>query len=215
MPPLSIKKDVAVLESQISQYIKSVQQYAPTYHNLTEIVEKDVQIENLKKLSVNDMNFDLALGDLKNESDSLNEKLWTVLNTLQDARQKLLDLPDEYEEFPSDFTDNPLLSLELLAYASKLAKFTTIPATTDLNIGPANYIWPGEDNLRRGVMAMAVKYRDVLIGEEKEEVPEQEVKEEKEQEVVERRPSFEYGDRPPKVEPSVGLDLLDSDEESD
>lgn len=56
---------------------------------------------------------------------------------------------------------------ELLEYAMKLAKFSKAPpAVASQPIHPNNYIWPAEDALRRGMLAMASLKPDDLIRNE-------------------------------------------------
>lgn len=52
----------------------------------------------------------------------------------------------------------------LLDYSMKLAKFSRAPATIQSQmVHPNNYIWPAEDALRRGMLAMASLKPDELI----------------------------------------------------
>lgn len=116
---------------------------------------------------------------------------------------------------------------ELLAYAMKLAKFTTAPPTFDSGtIGPNNFIWPAEDMLRRGMLAIASLNKEKLLGEnptgddkDKDALfTDEELKEHKDNSVGpgERKGSFggSYGDNvDADGDEDLDLDLFDPDAE--
>lgn len=62
----------------------------------------------------------------------------------------------------------PLVDVkEILKYAMKLSKFTRVPpSAVDQQVHPNNYIWPAEDALRRGMLAVSSLRGDELIADE-------------------------------------------------
>lgn len=62
----------------------------------------------------------------------------------------------------------PLVDVkEILKYAMKLSKFTRVPpSAVDQQVHPNNYIWPAEDALRRGMLAVSSLREDELIADE-------------------------------------------------
>lgn len=257
---LTIFNDISTFETRLQNYIESVQKFNPNLDNISKLLRTDSRLEDFVKLLINHQNFGTNLNRLQVSNSELDNQLLEILDQLNECRDMLLDLPDDYE-YANDyddeedmeeenieetqkpiaeqaaleivkignennsrnvnnnnnnnisedaemtdvlapttsklpildttdttiatthklndekkkevFGDNPLKTDELLKYAARLAKFTTIPATSDLNIGPNNYIWPAEDALRKGMLATAVRYRNELIAYKSDDIEEE------------------------------------------
>ncbi|GMF03354.1 unnamed protein product [Ambrosiozyma monospora] len=117
------------------------------------------------------------------ENTQLNENLRGILVTLNECRKELNELPKLpiEEEVTLTQTDPSKLAedeqskanqanmkdiKQLLSYAMKLSKFSKIPRTFDGFLMPNNFVWPGDDNMRRGVLAMASMMPDKIIANE-------------------------------------------------
>ncbi|GMM39067.1 Med4 protein [Saccharomycopsis crataegensis] len=259
---LPIFNELREFETQLQEYVDSVQKFDPNLRWIANLLKTDGRVEDFVKVIINHQNFGNSLNKLQVVNSDLSQQSLQILDELNQCRSLLLELPDDYEIDEDDddelelekpqvkstaisqekkheiFGDNPLTTGELLKYAAKLAKFTTIPATSDLNIGPNNYIWPAEDALRKGMLAMAMRYRDELIKYKSDEPennndnnnvsnpansqhPPAPAAATEYQPSIERSNSFDAYRRPSMPEPDkgstqeVGLDLFDSDEDSD
>lgn len=100
--------------------------------------------------------------DIKNQTRALREAVRPpeLLECLEEAKRRLDELPVAQtieETSPDELTPT------LLAYALKLAKFTKLPQGMDGALHPSNFIFPGDDSLRRGGLAMMA---DAKIGKE-------------------------------------------------
>ncbi|ODV58656.1 Med4p ASCRUDRAFT_77670 [Ascoidea rubescens DSM 1968] len=170
---LPIIKNLNLFESNLNLLIDSIQRYNPNQKALNDLLNSDLNVENSIKLLINHQNFGKLLNNLRQSNENLNNELLNILDELNQCRSILLDLPNSietqfqtpsFDQTTNSRSNNESLTVdELLKYAARLAKFTTIPATTEFNIGPANYIWPGEDSLRKGMLAAASNHQDQLI----------------------------------------------------
>lgn len=235
MENLQIYKTIGDFETGLQDYINSVQKFNPNPSSISQLIKSDEKIEEFVRSFIEHQKFGNELQRLKQGNVEINTKLIGILQELNDCRDVLLELPDNYEiddkdDEPEELEepevkkqDKKLTSEELLKYAARLSKFTTIPATSDLNIGPNNYIWPAEDALRKGMMATATKYGDELVNIKKEDEPVEETQSIPDTnvlpEVASRRGSFEAYTAPvhhKQAEPvAVALDLFNSDDDSD
>lgn len=183
------------------------------------------------------------IAQLQHEKDELDTQAKHILKELISHRQKLKELPRLPAKKRTDDV-TPIDIQETLKYASKLAKFTKAPtssAGTALQVHPNNYIWPAEDALRRGNLAMATIKGDEIIqaelgekdeekeiGSDKTEMARTETdktdteKTETEAEPpVQKAPAVEAKARPPapkdvpKAPAALDLDLFDPDADSD
>ncbi|SGZ55290.1 CIC11C00000003000 [Sungouiella intermedia] len=160
---------------------------------------------------------------LKTQNSTLDTESKHILKELISCRADLKKLP----RLPAKSTQKDPIEVSvqgLLNYAMKLAKFSKAPPTVmSQMIHPNNYVWPAEDALRRGMLAMASLKPDELIraeiGEksEPEDVEMEDAKEELPH--YEERPTkpVENAALAPKeaTPAALDLDLFDEDEDSD
>lgn len=164
-------------------------------------------------------------------SSDLSETLGKILQELGDAKHALDLLPSEKSEnLPPVSTED---TTEILTYALKLAKFTKLSKSLNGLVHPNNFIWPGDDALRRGNLAMMTTVGETVIAlENGDEIPSVKENNANNNEEINQnikdqiqQPSFDLPERPdsfslpevPKVDASnalAGLDLdMDSDDE--
>jgi mediator of RNA polymerase II transcription subunit 4 len=230
-------------EENMNALVQSIQHYTPNTNLASVIIQNSdrigYEIDILKEKTKSFVNYDTTKQKYHEE---LSNELKEVLNTLVECKRSLDDLPkpDFTKEFDSQRTDkNPDIedTKTILSYALKLSKFSKIPKTFDGFLLPNNFIWPGDDNMRRGNLAIASIMPDKIIQtenygenyvpviEEDKNSDEMDIdKNEEEQNVIaeddsedeflpERTKSI---DKTAQIKPEsvmAGLDLLDSDDE--
>lgn len=164
------------------QIYNAIEQYEDTLTKLIDTVDhyqpnvalaKDlIQMDNKLRTSLQQFHqYDQISKDwlqLDQESQDLNHRTQLVLESLNECHQLLNELPTvpqiefEMDTILSQF--DKVNTQNLLQYANKLSKFTKRPASFDKGtIGPNNFIWPAEDALRKGMLAIASLNKDKLI----------------------------------------------------
>lgn len=178
----------------------------------------------------------ILIKGLKDDQAHLDNTSKIILKELITYRNELKKLPrlpsnkNKASVFPSP-NDSKVDVNEVLKYALKLSKFTKAPPTVSnlpFQIHPNNYVWPAEDALRRGMLAMSsIKVDDIInaeLGEDTLEVKEEAIKKVEDNKVesitnsppAERRGSFGERTGESRKQESQGaldLDLFDPDEE--
>lgn len=165
---LPIVKDIRQFESTLAELATAVSsfkddQVVPAVHKLIDINTKIStavgELETHQQLSA-------EIATLKKENDELDNHQRETLRKLIAIRASLRLVPDRTAQNMST-TAQDLHGLDiptLLDYSMKLAKFSRAPATVQSQmVHPNNYIWPAEDALRRGMLAMASLKPDELI----------------------------------------------------
>lgn len=175
-----IYKKLTAIEEGLQNLTASIQKYEPNSDIAAEIVQAvDCFNSELDKIqTLQEMRSNQIIRQ-NSENDKLNTNLRTVLSTLDDCRRELAQLPElsvvetkklreeSVEEAKKNLPEPDLESVKkLLAYAMKLSKFSRVPQTFDGFLLPNNFLWPGDDNMRRGMLAMASMYPDKIISEE-------------------------------------------------
>ncbi|CCE80461.1 Piso0_003578 [Millerozyma farinosa CBS 7064] len=110
---------------------------------------------------------------LSDASQSLRAKTKEILKGLIESRNRLRKLPKllrKNEQSTSEYTSDVDVEVEeLLKYAQKLSKFTKAPNVSislPFQVHPNNYVWPAEDALRRGMLALSsLKENEILKSE--------------------------------------------------
>ncbi|SCV00555.1 LAME_0G10506g1_1 [Lachancea meyersii CBS 8951] len=155
-----IYNDICRYEETLGQLVTAVDKFHPTIQSAKDLIEADKKLsETLASLQRYD-EIDTRARKLDEEHKKTDEKTARILQTLTECHQELNSLPMlEQVEFERDtilkqrekvFTD------VLLDYAMKLAKFTHVPPTFNMgSVGPNNFVWPAEDAMRRGMLAIA------------------------------------------------------------
>ncbi|ODV83816.1 hypothetical protein CANARDRAFT_202240 [[Candida] arabinofermentans NRRL YB-2248] len=180
-----IYQELLRFESGLQKLSASIQQYEPNPEIASALVSSMDSINNeLNQLEIlHDLKMNQVLKQ-NSENMQLNDNLRNILVSLDECRKELNELPklsieEEIElkknkkniELDEDsVAEIPKPDLEatktLLTYAMKLAKFSKIPRTFDGYLMPNNFIWPGDDNMRRGMLATASMMPEKIIENE-------------------------------------------------
>lgn len=164
---------IKAFESDVEILVRSFQQYAPNQACSSALIKDSDRIgsqisERRNKLDQH------ASSDLsqKRKDDQLTSSLFEILQTLVECKRNLDNLP-KLHDYTTTNDSNPTLSKDeefktedtktVLSYALKLSKFSKIPRTFDGMLLPNNFTWPGDDNMRRGNLAIASMMPDKLI----------------------------------------------------
>lgn len=185
------------------------------------LVLNDTLKEELGSLKVH-QDLGERINVLEKENAELDSKAKEMLRELISCRAELQQMP----RLPLTGVENKKKSKEIdvkeaLKYAIKLAKFTRAPpmvGNAQLQIHPNNFIWPAEDSLRRGMLALSSLKPDELIKQElgsaEASETEKEVANETSGPADEMMQSFDNNDTKHETAP-LNLDLFDPDEDSD
>lgn len=234
-----IYTELCQYEETLAALVDSVDNFKPDIKIAHELIDVDKNLfKSLDSFAEYDK-IDSELKRLETESNELDQRTKEILETLNDCYNKLNELPMleqvEFEKQTILKQRSKINSHVLLDYATKLSKFTKIPPTFDKgSIGPNNFIWPAEDALRRGMLAMASLHAkevtripgeaDEEDGEHQEEQGHQKEEEEEKEDFIhdtqlqpqlERRPSYVFDDHAPKEDEDamdLDLDLFNPDE---
>ncbi|KAG7720540.1 hypothetical protein KL929_001793 [Ogataea haglerorum] len=231
-----IYQQVDAFEGHLKELTNSIQQYEPSVEVAAKLVatmdtinQELTQLERLHELKRSQV-FEQSKENLR-----LNDGMRNMLTSLIECRKELNDLPrlSIHEQLQLEDLEarKPKLDAvkELVAYAMKLAKFSKIPRTFDGFLLPNNFIWPGDDNMRRGMLATAslmpekiVRHEngepdegEDLLMQDTEETQKQEVEDDDEF-VPERRNSFKTSASPEKKDAAAimaGIDLFDESDD--
>ncbi|VEU21203.1 DEKNAAC102197 [Brettanomyces naardenensis] len=228
----AIYTELSQFEDELQRLAASIQQYNPDPEIASEIVlTVDKMNSELEKIELLHEMRSNQIVKQNTENDQLNDNLRSILSTLSDCRQELDRLPKLSSTEVSKLEDlekvveEPDLDTtkQLLAYAMKLSKFSRIPRTFDGFLLPNNFVWPGDDNMRRGMLAMASMMPEKVVEAENGGAEDTKEEEKEEEEVnKEDQSDEEMEDEPASTrrrsdvnesEVMAGLDLFDEDEE--
>lgn len=127
--------------------------------------ELNVEIEKLEKHRLLKQTID----ELQHTKQELTTESKLILRRLLEFRSQLKQLP-KLTAKPSAL-DESIASVDIeqvLKYGLKLSKFTRVPPSSNGAAAPHpnNFIWPAEDSLRRGMLAMSSLKSDQIIQKE-------------------------------------------------
>lgn len=182
----------------MGKLVSSVDKFKPDLEVAQELIETDKKLfKALEEFPKYDK-IDERLNDLEKQSQEVDKKTSKILEVLNSCHAQLNSLPALEQVLLERDTmlkqREKIYSGVLLDYAMKLAKFTRVPPTFDKGmVGPNNFIWPAEDAMRRGMLAMAS-----LKSKELTRIPGQENEEHEESE--ENRENEENGEKETKPE---------------
>ncbi|SCU84164.1 LAMI_0C06502g1_1 [Lachancea mirantina] len=151
---------VSEFEEILSELATSVDRFKPDLSKAQELVEADQKLSQaVSKFSTYD-EIASKLKDLDKQRAETEQQTTQILEVLIACHDELNSIPMiEQVEFERNTMLNERQKVHsnvLLDYAMKLAKFTHVPPTFDKTaVGPNNFIWPAEDAMRRGMLAMA------------------------------------------------------------
>lgn len=212
--------------NDLNNLISSIQSYHPNESLAVDLINDNDQINDIiSELHITNDNFKSYNKSMEINNNQLSNSLNKILDTLVDCKRDLDKLP---KSCIVDNTDDDNTK-EILSYALKLSKFSKIPKTFDGMLLPNNFIWPGDDNLRRGSLAITSIIPDKIINYENfggnyKEIVEEKVPDEIVEDIVvddesddellpERNNSIDNSIQKDKLSVMSGLDLLDSDDE--
>lgn len=222
---VGIYQDLVKYEEMVQELSKSVDTFKPDVSLVTKLIECDRKLYETLEEFDEYYKIEEELDKLNEEQKEIDNKTKHVLETLNECYNSLNQLPMleqvEFEQETILKQRERIHTKVVLDYAMKLAKFTRFPPTFDKSIiGPNNFIWPAEDSLRRGMLAIASLKSKELLGEMNEDEEHVENKAAKETETnseSERRNSYEFTangkeESEDKSNPQVDVDLdLDLD----
>lgn len=150
---LRIAHSLENYECIINELVESIGAFKPKQNLIPEIIQAEEDLtESVEELSKH-QEAARTIKNLQQESDSLSQKLNELLIGLSDCRRSLQALPGAESVRNGDDQDT-VSAKELLSYATKITKFTHAPPGYDPQMPEhANFPWPTEDELRRGMMA--------------------------------------------------------------
>lgn len=157
---IKIYNELDDYEASLNKLVKSVDSFKPDLAAVNELIENDRKVyATLDTFNKYD-EISTKINELNKKNEVVNGKKNDILNILNECNELLNKLPMvqeiEFEKKTMLDQREKINSMVLLNYATKLSKFTKIPPTFDKNsLGPSNFIWPGEDSLRKGMMALA------------------------------------------------------------
>lgn len=165
---LPIVQDIRQFEATLADLSAAVSSFKDD--DITPTVKKLIDINRNISEAVSDLETHQSLlqqvTELKSENEHLDREQKDKLRKLISVRASLRLIPGP-SSLSSSTSAEDLQGINiqtLLDYSMKLAKFSRAPATVQSQmIHPNNYIWPAEDALRRGMLAMASLKPDELI----------------------------------------------------
>lgn len=157
---VEIFNDICDFEEKLAELVTSVDKFNPDLKIARSLIEVDARLSKTLESFPKYDEIDERLKRLDREREQIEERTIKILQTLTECHERLNTLPMaeqvEFERKTMLKQRDKVYSNVLLDYAMKLAKFTHIPPTFDKGtVGPNNFIWPAEDALRRGMLAMA------------------------------------------------------------
>ncbi|CAG98694.1 Med4p [Kluyveromyces lactis] len=166
---VGIYQDLERYEETIQQLSKSVDTFKPDLSLIDKVIECDKKLYETLEEFDEYYKIEEELSRLDKEQKNIDNKTREILETLNTCYNSLNELPMleqvEFEQKVMLKQREKIHSKVVLDYAMKLAKFTRFPPTFDKSmIGPNNFIWPAEDSLRKGMLAMAsLKKKELLL----------------------------------------------------
>ncbi|CCH41908.1 Mediator of RNA polymerase II transcription subunit 4 [Wickerhamomyces ciferrii] len=164
---LPISKNLNSFEKSLSSLLTSISKYDPQSSDAEDLLGIEHELEKSVEDIISHQQSGLKINSLETKSSKIDSNCKQLLLGLNECRNQLKSLPnlEEVQQEQKSMQRNKIPADELLQYAMKLAKFTTAPPTFDsAAIGPNNFIWPAEDSLRRGMLAIASLNEAELTG---------------------------------------------------
>ncbi|SCU90589.1 LADA_0F05138g1_1 [Lachancea dasiensis] len=224
-----IYNDICEYEDTLGRLVASVDKFQPDMQIARDLMKVDQKLsETVKALREYDA-IDGRAKKLEAEHRETDAKTAKVLEVLTECHDELNTLPMleqvEFERATMLKQREKVFTNVLLDYAMKLAKFTHVPPTFDKGtVGPNNFVWPAEDAMRRGMLAIAslraaeeVQSATEAKGdEEKKPEPAEESQIGENREELSRRASYEFNggtraqesEEKPDEDIDLDLDLL-------
>lgn len=164
---LPIVNDIRLFETTLNELATAVSSFkdeevAPSVRKLIEI---NKNISSAVDQLETHQNLVRKINQLKHDNEQLDIQQKDKLRTLIAIRASLRQVSGLSLSASTTVQDLQRIDIQtLLDYSMKLAKFSHAPATVQSQmLHPNNYVWPAEDALRRGMLAMASLKPDELI----------------------------------------------------
>lgn len=186
---LPIVEHVSKFEDNLAKLSRNITLFNDA--GIQDFVKELIAINDDLRLNTTDLERHRKLGleirDLEKQSQTYDQKFNEILKELISCRSELKKLPNAPTSTPTTNTqsdelagkfkrgvvegliEDPPNMEEVLKYALKLSKFTKAPPTMSnlqYQIHPNNYVWPAEDALRRGMLALLSLNPDEVIADE-------------------------------------------------
>lgn len=165
---LAITQSLRQFESTFSKLSQSISTFQED--SIAQNVEGLIHICQAMSNELNVLKKHLELGKeidgvlvTRSELDNHTRHLLKELISCRAELKRLPKLPAAHDRVDPTSGINEVSVPEVIDYSMKLAKFSKAPVTVVSQIHPNNYIWPAEDALRRGMLAMASLKTDELI----------------------------------------------------
>lgn len=157
---IEVYRNLSEYEDSLARLIDSVDKFRPDLKYASQLIQTDYNLFNSVEKFTKYDDIDGKLRSLEERSSNIDLQTRDILQTLNECHDSLNALPTleqvQFEKETILAQREKVNSSTLLDYATKLSKFTKIPPTFDRgSIGPNNFVWPGDDALRRGMLAMA------------------------------------------------------------
>ena len=164
---IEIYKNLTDYEDTLAKLIESVDKFHPNMKYAQDLIQADFDLFTSLETFAKYDEIDNKLNLLEDKRTAIGDQTKDILEILNECHDDLNNLPSleqvEFEKKTILEQRQKVNSTILLDYATKLSKFTKIPPTFDKGtIGPNNFVWPGDDALRRGMLAMASLNSDKL-----------------------------------------------------
>lgn len=150
------------------------------YHSVDRLICINDSISNEVQRLEENQGLAKKYNTLEKDGKDLDAKLKNLLQELVSCRGDLKKLPARPQRKDNLMTQETQAVdvREVLKYAMRLAKFTKrSPAVmyAPFFVHPNNYIWPAEDSLRKGMLALcSLKEKEIIEAELGEELPKDE-----------------------------------------
>lgn len=156
---VQVYNDLTRYEEALGGLVDSVDQFRPQLAAARQLVEADRALgRSLAQFAQYDR-VDRELQRLDRRAERLDARTARTLETLDECYRALSALPMveqvRFEQRTVLDQRRRVNSAVLLQYATRLSKFTRAPP--GVAAGPNNFVWPAEDALRRGQLAVAAQ----------------------------------------------------------
>lgn len=154
---VNIEQSLKRFELALSSLVDSLAKFAPDVKCANEVLASDRALNDSIVQLKEHFEAGLTIRRLSQVSDNLDKQLSQMLLNLTDGRQKLKAISSGVATIPDRANEKPISAEKLINYATRITKFTHAPPgySPGLPNEHANYPWPSEDELRRGVLALS------------------------------------------------------------
>lgn len=138
------------------------------YEKILKMIDFDFQIKEELNTIENRRLLSKEIKKLDSDNQIIHSHFKIILDELTSIWTDLKQLTKSSKTKNTSTTDNNQIRIkDIINYSMRLAKFTKIPSFKEVPIPlhPNNFIWPAEDALRRGVLALSTNNEKKIIME--------------------------------------------------